>query len=156
MTKKSSCGHSVEVKCCEEAKPLHCARRCTKKLNCGHLCTSRCKDPCTRNCEIKVKLTQTGLCGHSLEIPCYLSKYGISCNNHVFNWFRLVINNFIRIFLDPKNPILLQYCREPCKTQLECSHQCRASCGECKQGRIHKSCTEKCSKILVCGHKWVW
>lgn len=48
---------------------------------------------------------------------------------------------------------LLENCRHPCKAMLECGHRCSGTCGECSQGRIHKTCGSKCNVILVCGHE---
>ncbi|CAG9771635.1 unnamed protein product [Ceutorhynchus assimilis] len=54
--------------------------------------------------------------------------------------------------------MLLKYCTEPCRTELDCKtrefpHKCSGTCGECMQGRIHKRCNEKCGVPLVCNHE---
>ncbi|XP_001601379.1 NFX1-type zinc finger-containing protein 1 isoform X2 [Nasonia vitripennis] len=129
VIKRSSCGHDVEVKCCEEASPSKCSKKCTKLLNCGHPCSNRCKDACTTDCQAKVKLRNPGLCGHVLEVPCYLQS------------------------TDPKSQELLKYCTASCTEELECKHLCKGTCGACKQGRLHISCAEPCNNILICGHQ---
>jgi hypothetical protein len=43
-------------------------------------------------------------------------------------------------------------CRGPC-SELSCGHNCSGKCGECLQGRVHKRCTRKCGRILVCTHQ---
>ena len=72
VTKKSSCGHEVRVKCCEDATPSKCSNKCPKILSCGHSCTNKCKDSCTSQCKAKVRLNEKGLCGHFFSVPCYL------------------------------------------------------------------------------------
>lgn len=76
VTKKSSCGHDVALKCCEEATPSKCSGKCPKLLPCGHPCTNKCKEPCTTACQTMVTLSRPGLCGHNLKVPCYLRMTG--------------------------------------------------------------------------------
>lgn len=47
---------------------------------------------------------------------------------------------------------LLGFCRHPCNVFLECTHKCSGTCGECSQGRVHKSCGSNCGVVLICGH----
>uniref|UniRef100_A0AC34GMY9 Uncharacterized protein n=1 Tax=Panagrolaimus sp. ES5 TaxID=591445 RepID=A0AC34GMY9_9BILA len=35
----------------------------------------------------------------------------------------------------------------------DCEHLCKGSCGKCRNGRLHISCTKECNKILFCGHE---
>jgi len=44
-------------------------------------------------------------------------------------------------------------CKEPCRIQLECEHQCAGSCGLCFSGRLHAACKSDCGRTLVCGHQ---
>ncbi|XP_032455825.1 NFX1-type zinc finger-containing protein 1-like isoform X2 [Nasonia vitripennis] len=128
VEKKSiKCGHTLKIKCCNEAEPSKCNGKCPKTLPCGHPCTKKCKDQCTTKCQIMVKLNEPGLCGHAFEVPCFLQS-------------------------NPKSEDLLKYCKESCKTKLACQHYCKGNCGECQQGRMHIFCAEPCGFPLVCGH----
>ncbi|XP_017477675.1 PREDICTED: NFX1-type zinc finger-containing protein 1-like isoform X2 [Rhagoletis zephyria] len=129
VEKMSPCNHMVEVKCSEEPTPSKCSGKCRKLLPCGHPCTNKCKEACTSNCKVLVKLGKPALCGHSLQVPCYLQK------------------------TDPNSRELLKYCKAPCIVELECKHLCKGTCGSCLQGRIHINCAEPCNNILICGHQ---
>ncbi|XP_048505861.1 NFX1-type zinc finger-containing protein 1-like isoform X3 [Athalia rosae] len=129
VSKMSPCGHTIKVKCHEQASISKCNGKCLRKLDCGHPCQAKCKDPCTKKCKTMVELTEPGLCGHTIFVPCYLSK------------------------TDPKSSEILKYCDEPCRSKLACEHLCSGKCGLCKQGRIHIPCRERCGNILVCGHE---
>ncbi|XP_017480047.1 PREDICTED: NFX1-type zinc finger-containing protein 1-like isoform X1 [Rhagoletis zephyria] len=129
VKKLSPCNHIVKVKCSEEPSPSKCSGKCPKLLPCGHPCTNKCKEACTSDCKVLVKLGKPALCGHSLQVPCYLQK------------------------TDPNSRELLKYCKAPCKVELECKHLCKGKCGSCLQGRIHINCAEPCNNILICGHQ---
>ncbi|KAL7286568.1 hypothetical protein TKK_0019195 [Trichogramma kaykai] len=132
VLKTSPCGHSLKVKCFEEATSTKCNRMCNKKLDtCEHPCQNRCRDPCTSKCQFLQKLEIPGLCGHPMIIPCHLQK----------------IDD-----LKMKQKIAIKYCEEPCDEMLECGHKCKGTCSQCSQGRIHITCQEDCPNILICGH----
>ncbi|OXU25033.1 hypothetical protein TSAR_011075 [Trichomalopsis sarcophagae] len=53
VEKKSiKCGHTLKIKCCNEAEPSKCNGKCPKTLPCGHPCTKKCKDQCTTKCQV--------------------------------------------------------------------------------------------------------
>ncbi|XP_014212352.1 NFX1-type zinc finger-containing protein 1-like [Copidosoma floridanum] len=128
VKKKSSCGHTIGVKCCEEATPSKCSEKCPKTLTCGHPCTKKCMETCTVNCKVMVQMSEPGMCGHIFSVPCHLKNS------------------------DPKSRELMKYCKRPCDYKLACSHSCKGNCASCVQGRIHASCTEPCRNIFICGH----
>lgn len=78
----------------------------------------------TAQCQAEVDVI--GPCKHSVKIRC----------SQKFN-----------------EKLILDSCRSPCNTELDCGHTCRGSCGQCKQGRLHIRCKESCSKTLICGHR---
>lgn len=55
--------------------------------------------------------------------------------------------------MDPE--FFLKYCDEPCNEMLKCGDPCMGTCGQCWQGRLHKSCQNKCGNTLICGHRFV-
>lgn len=63
----------------------------------------------------------------------------------------LFISEYLR--RDENAEAVIKYCKQPCNAKLECDHNCLGSCGDCYQGRIHKTCSENCGVDLVCGHK---
>ncbi|PNF18207.1 hypothetical protein B7P43_G18049, partial [Cryptotermes secundus] len=125
-----SCGHPVEVKCCEQPDPDLCKSPCKRTLPCGHKCTAVCSDVCTKKCLELIPSAVRPLCGHLVYIPCHMQEE----------------------LLTPDSQELLSRCQMPCGVLLDCNHRCVGTCGECMQGRIHEACKEKCGRILVCGH----
>ncbi|PSN32630.1 hypothetical protein C0J52_22377 [Blattella germanica] len=125
----TDCQHTLEVKCCEKDN-IDCLKPCEKKLLCGHTCAGLCSEACTKMCMELVVSTVTPICGHVIEIPCYLQ-------SEVF----------------PESESILSRCQMPCEAILDCEHQCRGTCVGCRQGKVHQSCDERCEKILVCGHR---
>ncbi|BES94733.1 NFX1-type zinc finger-containing protein [Nesidiocoris tenuis] len=121
------CGHKKRVLCLVSLKRSDCISKCKKTKTCGHQCQGLCKTPCAEvDCQVKV---QTELaCGHGIRITCG------------------------KLEKTSKND-LLSMCKEPCKTQLPCTHRCKGSCGECFLGSLHRSCNSQCGILLVCGHR---
>ncbi|XP_014216560.1 NFX1-type zinc finger-containing protein 1-like [Copidosoma floridanum] len=128
VLKESSCGHLIQVSCCQEATSSKCNKNCKKTLPCGHECRRKCKESCTVNCKVMIQLSEPGMCGHILSVPCYLKNY------------------------DPRSREFLKYCKQPCGYKLACTHNCKGNCGSCFQGRIHVACSEPCRNIFICGH----
>ncbi|XP_069677368.1 NFX1-type zinc finger-containing protein 1-like [Periplaneta americana] len=126
----SKCGHMMEVKCCEDPDPELCKSPCNRLLSCGHKCTTVCCAPCITKCLHPIHSPIRPVCGHSVFIPCHWRHNALS----------------------PDSDELLSRCEMPCGALLSCEHRCAGTCGECLQGRIHKSCKEKCGKTLICGH----
>ncbi|PSN31867.1 hypothetical protein C0J52_22821 [Blattella germanica] len=126
----TDCQHTLEeVKCCEKDN-IDCLKPCEKKLLCGHTCAGLCSEACTEMCMELVVSKVTPICGHVIEIPCYLQSE-----------------------VCPESESILTRCQMPCEAILDCEHQCRGTCAGCRQGQVHQSCDERCEKILVCGHR---
>ncbi|XP_049949017.1 NFX1-type zinc finger-containing protein 1-like [Schistocerca serialis cubense] len=124
------CGHEVLAECSKEPTRNMCRKTCKRLLPCGHHCKSMCRNPCTSQCEELVHSHIRPVCGHAVEIPCYLRSKGLS----------------------PYSAKLLSRCEMPCGEVLECEHMCAGTCGKCHQGRLHLPCQEKCGRLQICGH----
>ena len=35
---------------------------------------------------------------------------------------------------------------------LDCQHKCVGKCGDCRDGKLHVACDEKCDRELICSH----
>jgi hypothetical protein len=44
------------------------------------------------------------------------------------------------------------FCPEPCGEMLACEHKCVGKCWECRAGKLHVACGEKCERQLICSH----
>ncbi|XP_046988818.1 NFX1-type zinc finger-containing protein 1-like [Schistocerca americana] len=66
------CGHEVLAECSKEPTRNMCRKTCKRLLPCGHHCKSMCRNPCTSQCEELVHSHIRPVCGHAVEIPCYL------------------------------------------------------------------------------------
>ncbi|GLV42804.1 uncharacterized protein CBL_03544 [Carabus blaptoides fortunei] len=125
-----ACGHTVKAKCSETPTRAMCKGDCTFHLTCGHRCDKKCNETCTTKCRHPVDNPHPAACSHTFQIPCYKvsEKY------------------------KPTSYMLLRHCSQPCTEMLDCGHKCSGTCGECAQGRIHKTCQERCGATLICGH----
>ncbi|XP_025836125.1 NFX1-type zinc finger-containing protein 1-like isoform X2 [Agrilus planipennis] len=130
VQKMAPCTHMVQVKCYKNPTRLDCKGTCTLLLPCGHPCQQRCNQKCTVSCKVLVKSNKPSDCGHTVDVLCHLRNED------------LLSGNFS----------MTKYCSSPCGERLACGHQCYGTCGNCAQGRIHVTCSEKCEFPLVCGH----
>ncbi|XP_065226654.1 NFX1-type zinc finger-containing protein 1-like [Planococcus citri] len=126
-----NCGHEIKLECSVAPEQRLCREQCQRVTICGHKCKSLCGELCgTKRCEEIVKSNRVrALCGHEYA--------NVSC------WRR---NETI----DAEE--LLPYCSELCDGLLKCGDLCTGTCGSCWQGRLHKTCENKCGNVLVCGH----
>ena len=67
-----TCGHTVQVKCCEKPDPTKCKSPCNRLLRCGHKCTAVCSALCTAKCQELVRCAVRPACGHLVDVPCYM------------------------------------------------------------------------------------
>ncbi|KAG8185046.1 hypothetical protein JTE90_017067 [Oedothorax gibbosus] len=119
-----TCGHTINIECHKKNEISRCIKLCDKYLECGHMCTKLCGEPCALYCFQKVNVNSK-LCGHKVSVKCF----------------------------DYENKeTLAKICREPCRKKLYCGHMCQGTCSRCHQGRIHTACTQPCKRILICGH----
>jgi hypothetical protein len=121
------CGHSIKIRCDQKPSIKMCENQCLKfNEECKHVCKKMCKSnclPCEELIEVESSCQKHGI--SKIELPCGENK----------PW------NF------------QSKCKEPCQTNLECSHLCNFECGQCFKGLVHQKCSEKCDRILFCGHK---
>uniref|UniRef100_A0A646QJ34 NFX1-type zinc finger-containing protein 1 n=1 Tax=Hemiscolopendra marginata TaxID=943146 RepID=A0A646QJ34_9MYRI len=118
------CSHSVTVPCSDDIYSVLCEEPCSKTLSCGHQCQEMCMNLCSKKC--KTLIPSRGDCGHELAVPCHAMK-------------------------EPME-LLSRYCKHPCGKQLPCEHECAGTCGDCRQGRVHVQCKNKCDRPQICGH----
>ena len=118
------CGHKASMKCHFDPKKWACKEICTTKLSCGHQCQLKCGD-------------------------CVLDfKHRDRCEKMVEKMWPCGHTSQTKCCLSTKD----QPCPVPCKSRLDCGHTCSGTCGECLEGRIHKTCKGTCNKTLPCGH----
>ncbi|XP_052107137.1 NFX1-type zinc finger-containing protein 1-like [Mytilus californianus] len=171
-----TCGHTCPSVCHIkdlEHKDILCKKSCTKTCSRGHRCPLKCNQDCA-TCEVNVP-KRMPKCGHTQNVPCYLEPADFKCegkcvkilscghacqnlcgDSHTDKCTMLVeilgqCNHSTKIpchLLDSKPA----FCPEPCGEILQCKHKCKGSCGECHNGRLHKTCKEVCNRILICEH----
>ncbi|XP_044753526.1 NFX1-type zinc finger-containing protein 1-like isoform X3 [Coccinella septempunctata] len=133
------CKHSIILPCCQEPYKEHCNKKCPRLMDCGHVCGRICREPCdSSKCKEIVEVSIPAKCGHIVKsVPCFVKTSYKKDPSSIKN--------------------LESYCSVPCTAILNCSpedkHLCGGSCGSCYQGRIHKRCIQKCSRILICDHE---
>ena len=172
------CGHACRL-LCHPLESVHaeyrCVEPCAKPIQgCleEHLCTKLCWEQCVEECEEMVE-KELPQCGHTQTMKCRLdakrmeckerckktldcghqcqSKCGqpctSSCQERVkkSDWS---CGHEVTVACSSTQ----KDCLVPCKTTLECGHKCPGTCGECRQGRVHKSCKFRCGRLLVCSH----
>uniref|UniRef100_UPI00358EECEB NFX1-type zinc finger-containing protein 1-like n=1 Tax=Myxine glutinosa TaxID=7769 RepID=UPI00358EECEB len=71
------CGHQMELKCFMSQLKNNCPHPCSRILSCGHRCTLRCRQPCTKLCRIQKEVMLT--CGHQKEIKCFEEGLPLKC-----------------------------------------------------------------------------
>ncbi len=143
------CGHACKRLChpCDrEHKNYKCKEKTARTLSCGHIeivscsadlkkvkCTKPCRKilHCRHQCGEKCSVACTTKCKHPVEkqLPCG-HKVLADC------------------YLNPEDVV----CSVPCKSLLECQHECSGTCGTCYRGRLHTQCKVKCGRTLICEH----
>ena len=144
------CGHACKRLCHpqdREHKNYKCKEKARKILpKCGHLemvsCSAditkvKCSQPCTRTLQ----------CGHKCQEKCS-SSCTTTCKQLVEK--KLSCGHTVKAFchLQPEDVV----CSVPCKSLLQCEHECSGTCGTCARGRLHVQCKVKCGRTLVCEH----
>ena len=170
------CGHACKLLCHPhdvEHKNYICREPCTKSIaGCTHLCPNRCSELCKKICE---ELVEKALpdCGHIAKVKCgedvsnvacsepcsKILSCGHSCQNNCKQRCTTECNKLVKRSNWPCGHLVPIACSAtpvdcpfPCTTSLECTHQCKGTCGECCMGRVHKRCRLKCGRPLVCSH----
>ena len=174
------CGHICRKYCHildREHEVYKCLKPCAKVNNCGHQCQKKCFDEC-EPCEQLVK-KEVPMCGHKELMKCHFDPAGWFCKSNCNALLPCghecarrcgdcVKSDQHRQLCERKTerkwpcghivttkccngPDIIP-CPQPCGIDLNCKHTCGGTCGECLEGRLHKSCTSTCNKILPCGH----
>ncbi|XP_022092100.1 NFX1-type zinc finger-containing protein 1-like isoform X2 [Acanthaster planci] len=140
------CGHVIQI-FCHRLDDVTCIKPCDKTFtDCGHLCGRKCGDICPhQKCPMPCKNTQS--CEHHCTKPC-----GQSCE--VFCQVRVT-----RTLSKCHHQVLMRCGERPenilCRTQITktlpiCGHQAQMRCFEDPSG---SECSQRCEKILKCGHQ---
>lgn len=136
------CGHSVESPCFQQVSL--CPEPCSKRLDCGHLCSGKCGECSDRRIH--------SLCSHGCQQDLIC---GHKCQNQQCNvcspCLRPCKNRCIHSKCMKSCGELCIPCKEPCEWFCEhykCTRYCHESCDRPK-------CNEPCLKLLRCGHNCV-
>ncbi|KAI4900627.1 hypothetical protein NFI96_021503, partial [Prochilodus magdalenae] len=144
VTMTLKCGHTQEEACSttkNTTKQPPCRTRCPAMLKCGHPCSGSCHTchqgrlhkACTHHCKNILP------CSHQCRVPC--TRGCPPCTRPCEN--RCVHSVCKKKCGQPCAP-----CVEPCEWR--CAHQ---SCTKlCHEPCDRPPCTEKCDKVLPCGH----
>jgi hypothetical protein len=120
--KIEECGHQIKGFCSSAPTKRDCTSKCEKYLSaCGHRCQKLCKEePCE---------------------PCIAQIQARSVCKHEDRQINVLCGKIDQIWLYQEK------CTERCSSTLECSHECKAGCGECYGGYLHKPCSEDCDRL---------
>uniref|UniRef100_A0A914YV12 RZ-type domain-containing protein n=1 Tax=Panagrolaimus superbus TaxID=310955 RepID=A0A914YV12_9BILA len=150
VEKQLPCSHTKMDQCYLKPEHVRCVEPCQKSLPCNHPCTNFCGATCTKQCAVLVKRKLPG-CEHIVTMKCSDDPSTVKCKEVVLKKWP-ICNHTVNVycFVD-----VLQYlCPKPCNAVLPgCGHLCKGRCGDCRNGRLHIRCNEKCKKILICGHE---
>ena len=142
VNKTYPCNHTVKYPCFKQ--PAVCPEECSKRLNCGHMCSGICGECsdrrihliCSHGCQ------RILVCGHQCTnkqcdvcLPCQKS-----CKN------RCIHSKCIKLCGELCIP-----CNEPCEWRCQhytCNRYCHESCDR-------PTCDRPCLKSLSCGHPCV-
>ena len=140
------CVHDCPKLCCQECE-TDCPEVVEKTLSCGHEQKVRCgldlkRVKCKGQCD-KILPTCSHRCQSRCGAPCtkkcqeLVKRTDWPCGHEVT----------IACSATPAD------CTTRCEATLECGHPCAGTCGECRMGRVHKSCRQNCGRVLVCSHE---
>ena len=170
------CGHVCRQLCHpRDAEHLEyrCGQPCSKKIKgCDHDCPNLCCQECERHCGILVS-KKLPVCGHNVPVRCDTNPRMVKCKVRCEKSLSCghQCQNYCGNPCTEKCQELVQRtdwpcghgatsacsatqadCEVPCEEELECGHKCPGLCGECRMGRIHKSCKLRCGRLLICSH----
>jgi len=144
------CGHTGIGICSSDTV---CNEKCTKILNCGHLCKELCREPCTSVCTEKC-LRKLG-CEHECTKICS-EACDTSCSQLVdqdcLTCAKRGLVGKVECRVRDAFFGVSESCVRPCRIILECGHPCDGNCTDCFGGLFHKPCSKICEQAKVCGH----
>ena len=152
-----------------------CRRLCNKK---AHRCKKVCCECSSNRCGPckETITTEIPQCGHLQHVPCHCDPMSFVCQeacgfvlpcghrcwkmcgeSHALECIELITRKCPKQHEGKADCYLTdelysRRCKAACEEPLMCGHPCQGTCGECRQGRLHKPCKEKCDRTLTCGH----
>ena len=171
------CDHMCPYKCHPDNEPHYtpCMEPCPKYCPQGHRCKKLCHEPCDHCKELVEKTIPQ--CGHLQQVPCYCDPEDFTCQEpcskvlpcghkckrkcgekHTAECRELITREWpcehtAQAECYWTEDMYSRNCKVRCNVTLQCGHPCQGTCGECRQGRLHKPCKQKCDRILTCGHQ---
>ena len=141
------CGHTVLVDCYKKSIAKHlvkCTQKCTRTLDCGHVCEGKCGDPCTTKCSVKMKELLS--CGHFFHGKCFIRcSYDFKCRKKCQKLLNCGHTCSKQCCEDCA-------CEQKCSVILSCGHKCSGNCSSCYKTRIHPLCKFDIKLNRYCGH----
>nr|XP_026689972.1 NFX1-type zinc finger-containing protein 1-like isoform X1 [Ciona intestinalis] len=169
-----TCGHVQEMECSCDPKYFQCQEICDKTLPCGHKCTKKCSELCSKCPENVVKNLS---CGHKKNMRCSDDVASAKCYSNCEKVLKCghpcprmcweKCSNICFVDVSVKLPacgheqnvkciasekLYSIPCKQKCEAVLDCGHACPGNCTDCLRGRVHVKCSNKCEKKLKCGH----
>ena len=171
------CNHMCPYKCHpgNEQHYMPCKRPCAEYCPQRHRCKKLCHEPCGRCVELVEKTIPQ--CGHLQQVPCHRDPEDFMCQEpcskvlpcghkckkkcgeeHTTECRELITREWpcehtAQAECYWTEDMYSRNCKVECKVTLQCGHPCQGTCGECRQGRLHKPCKQKCDRRLTCGHQ---
>lgn len=132
-----------------------CRKRCNEQFECGHSCKKTCHFQTPNNhgiCDVMVKKIVPG-CGHEIHIECWQTPERSDCKKTSST--RLPCGHAVDVpcrIISSQSALENVFCPKSCAAMLSCQHQCVGKCGECRAGKLHAPCGQKCERELICSH----
>ncbi|XP_038069842.1 NFX1-type zinc finger-containing protein 1-like [Patiria miniata] len=170
-----NCNHRAEMNCHKDPETIQCRGKCERVLECGHPCEKLCWESCTTFCRVEVERTLPK-CGHTVSMDCgakpdtrKLGKimYGpstddpytckercekmLECGHRCPNVCGIPCIKLPSHYRYLRFRMNVKACDEPVeRTYTSCGHRVRVPC--------HKDisdvpCSDRCEKLLSCGHR---
>lgn len=175
---RSSCGHTLNVKCSEDVEDVPCRKPCPVSMICGHKCPEECSHrhpasylcmepctkprlsclhPCVKRCSEPCgpcveKVTRTLPCGHSVEMLCSQDVTKLKCKEKCPRTLPGCSHACPRIcHAGPCEDIcqVIVQKRQPLCQKSSAPHEAKSKCGEPLR---QVPCPDKCGARMPCGH----
>ena len=172
VLKEKKCGHSHGVECHKDIEAVVCRKPCQYKLDCGHICSSRCSDTHTKVCTEDVEKILP-CCERKLHVECrediekiecpFPCQEKLECGHLCTNKCSKPHTSFCKAIIGKTLPcghvkdvfcsvkIATIKCTGHCKTILPCGHGCKNMCVEPHT----RTCTEIVNYDCNYGHKTI-